>query len=582
MVTIPQMNYNKITILATLIIAATTMATASQAEITVFPQESSTRIDSFTSYEATIENVGPVEDTYTFTSSSVAEIDIAPQQVNLQPGEEETVNVWYNPSQDREEGTYSFSITATSRATGDRYNGEIIASVIRDHDVNMEVSQASQTVCRGQAATYNVEVTNDGIQQEEFQLQTDYGSLSQNTVTLEDGETKTVKLTASSDTATTQNFNLRATSTTSYAQDIRNIQFNTETCFASETSVTPTQQRTAGGTTAEYDVTIRNTGTREDEFTLSAQTGQFSENPVTVEGESTETVTYSVTPTELGQRTININSEGRSSSSTQVQLRAYNGNNMEISFQNQATSVCETEQAEVQTVIENTGETDETYTLQTNRGTLEAQEIQVDVGESEAVTTTVDATQLETGTYNVKTTATASTYNNPTKSQTATVNVENCWDLSMNVVPEVASAGENRSAIYEINLENTGTRENTYELAYEGPEWISIKPEEVTVAAGNTGTAYMYAGIPFKKEGNVQVTATAVGTNTTDTQTVELVIGKEIEEAIQDSSNQIGGGITGQFSQAVGSLSESGTTAKLGIALLLTALIVAAILGREW
>jgi hypothetical protein len=87
----------------------------------------------------------------------------------------------------------------------------------------------------------------------------------------------------------------------------------------------------------------------------------------------------------------------------------------------------------------------------------------------------------------------------------------------------------------------------------------------------------MYAGIPFKKEGNVQITATAVGENATDTQTVELVIGQEIEEAINDNSNQI----TGGFTDALGNLSNSGTLSRILLAVLLTAAIVAFILLKE-
>jgi uncharacterized membrane protein len=581
MVTITQMNFAKLSVLTAIIIATTTLVAGSPADMTVFPEESSTRIDSFTSYELTVENVGPVEDTYTFTSSSVQEIDVAPRQVTLEAGEEETVNVWYNPDTDREEGTYSYSVTAESRATGDSYSAEIIASVIREHEVEVEISPESQSVCRGETAEYTVEVTNDGIQKEEFSLSTDYGQLSQNSVTLEDGETQEVTLTASSDQDTTQNFNVRAASKTSYAQDIQNIQFNAETCFASSTSITPQQQRAAGGTTAEFGVTVRNTGTRVDEYTLSSNVGEFSDNQLEIEGGDSETATLEVTRGQLGQQRINVEAEGSSTSSANARLQVYNGNDMEVSFENSQVSVCETEEAEIETVIDNTGETDETFTLRTNRGSIQ-EEVSVEAGETETVETTVNAAQMEPGTYNVKTTATAATYGNPTKSSTAQLTVENCYDLSMNVVPEVASAGENRSVIYEINLENPGTRENTYELAYEGPEWISIKPEEVTVGPGETGKSYMYAGIPFKKEGNVQITATAVGQNATDSQTVELVIGQEIEESIRDDSNRFASGITGQFSQAVQNIQSSGNLVKAGLAVLLAAIITAAILAREW
>jgi uncharacterized membrane protein len=582
MVTVTQMNARKLLILTAILIGTTGLATASQAELTIFPEESSTRIDSFTSYELSIENVGPVEDTYALTSSSVEEIDIAPRKVNLKPGEEETLNVWYNPSQDREEGTYSFSVTAESRATNQRYSEEFLATVIRDHDVTAEVDQTSRTVCRGETATYTVEVTNDGIQQEEFQLSADYGELSQNRVTLEDGETKTVTLTTSSENDVTENFNLRVASTTSYSQDITNLRFNSETCYDSEVSVTPTKQRNAGGSTATFDITVRNLGTREDAFTLSANKGEFTENNVEVEGGESQTLRLDTEVEELGQRTINIRAEGRSSSSATATLQTDNGNNMQISFENRRVSVCETEQATVETVIENTGETDETYSLETNSGTLEQEEVEIEAGETETVETLVDATQLETGSYRVETTATATSYGEPAKSGTARVVVENCYDVSVNVVPQVASAGENRSVIYEINVENPGTVGNTYELQHEGPEWISIKPEELTVGPGQTETSYMYAGIPFKKQGNVQITATATGNNAEDSQTVELVIGQDIEEAIRDGENRLGNGITGQFSNALENLRTGGTLVQVVAAFVIALLITGVILIREW
>jgi hypothetical protein len=91
----------------------------------------------------------------------------------------------------------------------------------------------------------------------------------------------------------------------------------------------------------------------------------------------------------------------------------------------------------------------------------------------------------------------------------------------------------------------------------------------------------MYAGIPFNKEGNVQITATAVGTNATAEQTVELVIGQDIEEAIRDDDRR-GTGITGQFSQALQDIQERGPVVQLLLAVLVAALVTAAILVREW
>ena len=166
MVTNQMFNKGKAAVLTTILIAFMATAAASPAELTVFPQQSSTEINSFTSFEVTVENTGPTEDVYTLTSSNPSEITIAPQRVpentntNLQPGESRTVNVWYNPGQDKDAGTYSFDITATSRASDDRYSTTGQVEVIKDHQVSLETAD-SKTVCLGEQAAYTVNVTNE-------------------------------------------------------------------------------------------------------------------------------------------------------------------------------------------------------------------------------------------------------------------------------------------------------------------------------------------------------------------------------------------------------------------------------------
>ncbi|MFT4867487.1 MAG: putative membrane protein [Candidatus Nanohaloarchaea archaeon] len=557
------------------IIAATVLisglVSASPAALNLFPDSSSTRIDSFTAYELEVENTGPAKDVYTLSSSTPAEITIAPQQVELDSGDSETVNVWFNPRTDRDEGTYSFQLTAESRASGDRFSETGTVEIIKDHQVDLSVEN-SKTACLGQNAVYTVEVENTGIQPEEFSVSSDFGQLSRNTVNLEDGETAELTLEMSSQTPVERNFQVVAASTTSYAQDIENVQFNAENCFDSEVSVTPQNQRTAAGTEAEFEVTVDNLGTRADDFTVEASQGELSATSFNVDSGATETVTLSVTPEELGTREIQVSASGNSQSSDTATLEAYNGMNSEISFENEARTVCEDKSTTFTAEVENTGEAAETFTLQTSTGELQTSEVELSPGDSEEVEVEVPES-TEVGTHEVTLTSTASTFGEPSATSTSTLTVENCWDLDMQVVPEVASAGENRSAIYKIHLNNTGTRENTYELSKEeGPEWVSIRPEEVTVAAGQTETAYIYAGVPFQKKGEVKITAQAQGTDITRSKTVQLLIGQDVEESIESERNSLTGGFMDRVSVPEG---EAG---RAGIAVVAGAAITAAVL----
>jgi uncharacterized membrane protein len=576
-------------LLATLVLfTMLSSVAASPAELTIFPQESSTEINSFTSYTVEVQNVGPVADRYFISSSSPEQITYAPQTVPetgvLEPGESDQVQVWYNPTSRMDAGTYSFSITAKSEASGDRYSADARANVIKDHEVALDLD-TSKTACLGEETRYTIDVTNEGIQEETFQLTARYDNaeFSEDKVTLQPDETREITMTVSADTEVQENFNVIASSSSSYAQEIVNVNFETETCFASEVEISPQNQEVAAGEEAQYQVTVRNTGTQNDTFTVSANRGELSDTTVEVEGNSAQTVNLTVTPQELGNKTVEISVEGRSNATKTAQMTVYNGMDVSTEFTQENYKVCETGQFTLQTQVTNTGEAEETYTLSAPEGTkLGQEEVTLEPNQTATINLTDNSTDLEIGSYNYEVAATASTFGEPTKTAQTTVKVEDCYGVSLNVVPNVASAGENKSVIYQININNTGTKQNTYKLTHEGPEWVSIRPEEVTVQPGKKGKAYMYAGIPFgKDQGEVQITARAEGTQVADTEDVKLLIGKEIKEAIKDDSNN---GPTGGFAsdlplERVGLGSDLG---KIVASLLIGLLITAAVLYREW
>ena len=574
----------KFTTLALLITVFAGLAAASTADMTIFPKESSTKINSFTSYEVNIENVGPTKDVYDLTSNSPREVSIAPQQVELEPQQDKTVNVWYNPDTNKEEGTYSFDVTATSQASGDSYSVEGTVNVIADHQVNVELSETSKTACLGQQTTYEVEVTNTGLQKEEFELSTGYGELSRNRVNLEDGETQTVTLTASSDEVVEENFNVVAASTTSYAQDIQNINFNTEVCYASEASVTPGQKDVAAFTETDYTVTVRNTGTKADTFTLSSNIGELEDTQLEIDGKSSAETTLTVRPESLGTQQIRINARSEVNSSATANINVRNGMNMNLEAQSNSVTACESEEGAIAFKLTNNGAAPETYGLEVNTGNLTRDRVELGTGEAAVVATEINTRTLDEGNHNVTLTATAQTFNEPVKTRSSTLTVENCWDLNMNVVPNVASAGENRSTIYEIQLNNTGTRENTYELSSEGPEWADVRPEEVTIGAGESDIAYIYAGIPFQKKGEVKITAISEGNEVRRTEEVTLLIGEEVQEAIESDRglNGITGAFTNSVSNLVSDVGAADNLVKAIVSILIGIGITLVVLYSEW
>jgi len=575
----------KIAIITVAALLTLNLAAASTADLNIFPGESSVQVDSFTSYEVEVTNTGTVDDVYTISTTHSDEIRVAPNQVPekgvLEPGESERVQLWFNPNLDRQEGDVDFRVDAESRATSEVYSVEGTAEVIRDHNVELDVENPSP-VCRGEEAVYTVYVTNSGTQEEVFKLSADAGQFSQKEVRVDSGETETVDLTRSSNIEVNdRSFNINAESKSSYADDTTSTSFQVDTCYESSTSITPENQRTAALTEAEFDVSINNRGTKSDSFTLSTSYGELEETELNVAAGDSQTTTLTYTPQELENRNIEVTAQGDSTSSSNTQIEVYNGQDVSVSFEQESQNVCENETVEKEFLVQNTGEAADTYSVSVSEGQISEESIELGAGEARTLSTSFNTSDYEVGeTYEVQADVQSETFSEPSKTATSEFTVQDCYNLEMDVVPNIQSAGENRSVLYEINLENTGTKKNEYRVSGEGPEWISIRPELVNVDSGHTGKSYIYAGIPYNQaNGTEDITITASGEMVEREETVQLKMGEEVKESLE--SNQ-GGGITGMFRSAATSLRATGDFTKLAISIIVGLIISALILRKEW
>ncbi len=545
---------NKLILLVSLSVGLSTLATASPAELNLFPQQSSAKIDSFTSYELTVENTGPVRDVYEFSSDSPSEITVAPQEVTLEPGREATANIFYDPQVGREAGTYTYNIGVESRATGIEYSQTLRASVITEHEVSVESVNADRTVCLGERADFRVRVENGGLTDETFRLSADTSLQPEFTpsrdIEVGDGEERVVQLSFSSQTPNREDIELTTASTTSYAEDTTSLGLNVETCYSSELSTSQESYSTAARTTAEIPVELTNTGTKQDSFELSSSTGTLEQTELEIDAGEAETVSLQSTPDSPGTQTATITAESRSTAQTSIDIQATNGMKSEVSLP-ESPQMCENTTEEFEVEVENTGQASEEFSLSTNLGELEQSSAQLEPGETERIDLEVDSGQTGTGTESLQVTSTASSFNGPASSTSTNLAVENCNDVALSVTPEVASAGENRSTVYRVDVENPGTQESTYQLYEDGPEWVSIQPREITVAPGDTETVYMYAGAPFGEQGTISIQATAEGDNVRAQETVRLAIDEEIRDAVRNDS---GGGPLGDFSAQLPSI----------------------------
>ena len=582
--TISLINTQKLAILSATVLITLTSASASTAELDIFPSQSSTKVDSFTSYEVEISNTGTAGDIYDITSSSPSEIRIAPKKVPssgaLEPGQSETIQVWYNPSLNSQEGDQSFTITATSQANGEKYNAEGTVEIIKDHQVEVRVENPG-SVCRGEEAVYEVSVTNTGTQQETFKLQADAGDFSQDTVSIDRDETVSVELTRSSDISVTdRSFNIDAKSTSSYAESFTSTSFEVENCYESNVSITPENQRTAALTETGFELEVSNQGTKSDTFNLTTSHGSLSEDSVDVASGDTATAEITYTPENLENKNINVEAIGESRSQSSSSLEVYNGQNVSVEFESQSQDVCERETFEKQVNLENTGAVEDTYSISVTQGNLSETQVELEPDESQTLKVNLNSSNYEVGnTQEVSFNAQSNTFEQPDKQASSEFKVRNCHDLQMDIVPNVQSAGENRSVVYEVQLKNTGTQRNEYTITGEGPDYVSIKPDNINLGSNKTEKSFIYAGIPYDEaNGTKEIRVSASGEMVNRQETVSLKIGEEVKKSLKDE----GGQMTGMFNQLTSNITGLRDTTKLAVSILIGLLISALILRKEW
>ncbi|MFB6077024.1 MAG: hypothetical protein ABEK12_02750, partial [Candidatus Nanohaloarchaea archaeon] len=67
--------------------------------------------------------------------------------------------------------------------------------------------------------------------------------------------------------------------------------------------------------------------------------------------------------------------------------------------------------------------------------------------------------------------------------------------------PRINTASGINTTLIDLRLRNNGTRRNTYTIQVDGPDWVDIRPRQLAVPAGETGTAYLYAAPDYASNG---------------------------------------------------------------------------------
>ena len=409
-----------------------------------------------TMIKGTIENTGEQTDTYTISPQNNW-IITAPQKVTLNPGESKGIAIFMTPPCEIEPGEYTRDITVESGNAKDTET--ITIDVLRVHGVELDTT-TTKTSCIGDTETFDIYISNLGLTIETYSITSTSGILEKGEITIESEETRIITLNVPV-TAEKQTIDINAKSTTSYAENSKTLQILGLNCYSQVAAITPESKTMCIKESSDFTITIKNTGTKEDTYTITTDMGELSADSLTIDAATEKKVKLTVSPEDTGEYTANIQvNSAHETTELQVTVSAQSCKGIAVITIPKEKTVCKGDTAKYTVTIKNIGKTEDTLTISTTMGVLSEKETTIEAGETMELELAIPTENLDYETYSVTVTAESDVKD----TSESVLIIENCYSATLTAEPQIIKVCPKKDAVFIITLENTGKNKDTYTI----------------------------------------------------------------------------------------------------------------------
>lgn len=196
--------------------------------------------------------------------------------ITLSPDEEGSVGAFFlTPSCSVDPGTYSVGVMVNSTSSGKGYLKEFEVGVLTCHGIEIEAEEFK--LCQGIESVLSINVSNTGMGDERIKLTASESWIGfpAKTIDIDKGEEIEVSVLFSppGDESGKKIFTVTAESTTSYASAEETYTADVRVCYSSVASIEPERIVVCPCETAEFVLSIYNTGLMVDTFVVSFNDG---------------------------------------------------------------------------------------------------------------------------------------------------------------------------------------------------------------------------------------------------------------------------------------------------------------------
>ena len=172
-------------------------------------------------------------------------------------------------------------------------------------------------------------------------------------------------------------------------------------------------------------------------------------------------------------------------------------------------ATCEGQKTAIPVVISNPGKIDESYVISATPSwaTVSQEKVSVSAGRNRTIYINATPPAGFVGSREIVVTAASESSYAKTEKK-ITLNVEACYVFNASINPAANTVCVGSPAEYQLNIDNTGTKQDTYSIV--APSWIEPDDEKVTVDSGGRKTVRLTATPLSRGESQVTVSVSSV------------------------------------------------------------------------
>jgi len=464
-------------------------------------------------YGVKVSNLGKVKETFDVKVFASWGKEVLDTSVEIPSQSTETFDLSVSPP---EVGTHYVTITAESRDSYAKAEKKVQLDVENCYDFSLDIQPKENVVCLGGSGKYVLLITNSGSEEDDYSVYgPEWATFSQDTIRIAPNTERVVGLFVYPEMEGKNTFDLEVVSSSlpEVKKTITGVA-NTIECKDVAVIVTPAEQDICQGMTMEYEVTVKNTGMITESFDVHADTGTLGVNKVSLESGEIGKLKLTVDSSglELGENHITVTaSSGDVSDQNIVDLMVEDCYRLEFGVEPEEMDVCTGDEVVYTLNLKNTGKFPGEYELTVDGDDIGSLYLEPD--QSRTVNATLMVLYPEEDTHELLFKAVSEKKTFETTSVIEIKGKEDCYslELSSENVDEIKMVDVGIGLSMPISIKNSGERKDTYSIEVEGPGWVHLSEDEVSLNPGEEEEVYIYASPPYGIESGVYISTVRVG-----------------------------------------------------------------------